>query len=146
MTLDDDLTILRKASLFKSLDPEHLRHLAFGAERRTIRGGSVLYHEGGRADCAYIIANGQMKIIHNGQETGPYGEGVLFGETALIVATEWRNTAIAVDDVEVLRISNTLFRRILEAYPELAAELHHYMGERLGKFVAEVAPIAKKFT
>lgn len=145
MTLDDDLTILRKASLFKSLDQEHLRHLAFGAERRIVRSGSVLYHEGRIADCAYIIASGQIKITHDGQDIGPYSEGALFGETALIIATEWRNTAIAVDDVEVLRISRTLFRRILEAYPELAAELHQYMGERLEKFVAEVAPIARKF-
>jgi len=146
MTLEDDLKILKKVSLFQRLDEEHLRHLAFGAEAVQLRNGAALYNAGEPAGCAYIIISGTMMLEHNETLSGPYGTAVLLGETSLIVATEWNHSAYAASDASLMRINRSLFRRILEAYPSLAQELHDYMAERLQKLVKDIEPVAKRFT
>lgn len=146
MTLEDDLKILKKVSLFQRLDEEHLRHLAFGAEALRLKNGAVLYHAGEAAHCAYVVSTGSMMIEHNDNLSGPYGEAVLLGETSLIIPTEWNHSAYAASDCTLLRINRTLFRRILDAYPDLAQELHDYMADRLQQLVKDVAPVGKRFS
>ena len=146
MTLDADLQILKDVSLFHSLDKEHLRHLAFGAETIDLKNGAALYHENERADCAYVVASGEIMLEHNQNLSGPYGVATLLGETALITAIEWNHSAYASSEARLMRINRSLFRRILEAYPGLAQELHDYMAGRLQKLVQDIAPLGKKFS
>lgn len=145
MTLEDDLKILKTVSLFQRLDEEHLRHLAFGAEAVQLRNGAELYRQGQLADCGYVIASGTLMLEQNNTLSGPYGAAVLLGETSLIVRTEWNHSAYAASDASLMRINRSLFRRILEAYPSLAEELHDYIAGRLQKLVKEVEPVAKRF-
>lgn len=146
MTLEDDLNILKKVSLFQRLDEEHLRHLAFGAEAVQLRNGAELYHQGQSADCAYVIASGTLMLEQHNTLSGPYGSAVLLGETSLIVQTEWNHSAYAASDARLMRINRFLFRRILEAYPSLAEELHDYIAGRLQKLVKDIEPVAKRFS
>ncbi len=149
MALEDDIRILQRVRLLEGFSPEQLRLLAFGAESLRIRAGRDLYAEGTAADCAYVVASGEIELYReaDGRRTpaGRVGPGALLGELALIAGGTRPTSAVAVHDSEVIRLGRSLFRRILEEYPELAAALHRRIAGELGDLVDRLERVKAKF-
>ena len=149
MALDDDIRILSLVSLFESFSPEQLRLLAFGAERLVLRAGRELFREGQSADCGYIVVSGNISLFHDTDEgrvtIRPVGPGAMLGEMALIAQTSRMTGALAEEETEVIRISRSVFRRILEEYPEAAASLHAHISRNLLQLIADLEKIAPHF-
>ncbi|CUW43389.1 cyclic nucleotide-binding protein [Brucella vulpis] len=148
MALDDDIRILGTVGLFESFTPEQLRLLAFGAERLVLRAGRELFREGQSADCAYIIVSGTITLFHEGDEgrvtIRPVGAGAILGEMALIAQTTRLTGAVADVETEVIRISRSIFRRILEEYPEVAAALHAHISRNLVELIGQIEQVASR--
>lgn len=149
MALDDDIRILSLVSLFESFSPEQLRLLAFGAERLVLRAGRELFREGQSADCGYIVVSGNISLFHDTDEgritIRPVGPGAMLGEMALIAQTSRMTGALAEEETEVIRISRSVFRRILEEYPEAAASLHAHISRNLLQLIADIEKVAPQF-
>ncbi len=148
MALDDDIRILGTVGLFESFTPEQLRLLAFGAERLVLRAGRELFREGQSADCAYIVVSGAITLFRE-TEAGraplrSVGPGAMLGEMALIAQTSRLTGAAADGETEVIRISRSIFRRILEEYPDVAASLHAHISRNLTKLIAEIEQVAPR--
>ncbi|MEN3601093.1 cyclic nucleotide-binding domain-containing protein [Brucella abortus] len=148
MALDDDIRILGTVGLFESFTPEQLRLLAFGAERLVLRAGRELFREGQSADCAYIIVTGTITLFHECDEgrvtIRPVGPGAILGEMALIAQTTRLTGAVADVETEVIRISRSIFRRILEEYPEVAAALHAHISRNLVELIGQIEQVAPR--
>lgn len=148
MALDDDIRILGTVGLFESFTPEQLRLLAFGAERLVLRAGRELFREGQSADCAYIIVSGTITLFHEGDEgrvtIRPVGPGAILGEMALIAQTTRLTGAVADVETEVIRISRSILRRILEEYPEVAAALHAHISRNLVELIGQIEQVAPR--
>ncbi|MBC2883857.1 cyclic nucleotide-binding domain-containing protein [Ochrobactrum sp. CM-21-5] len=148
MALDDDIRILGTVGLFESFTPEQLRLLAFGAERLVLRAGRELFREGQSADCAYIVVSGNITLFHEtdqGRVTiRPVAPGAMLGEMALIAQTTRLTGALAEVETEVIRISRSIFRRILEEYPEVAAMLHTHISRNLLELIGEIEKVAPR--
>ncbi|WP_141068292.1 Crp/Fnr family transcriptional regulator [Brucella melitensis] len=148
MALDDDIRILGTVGLFESFTPEQLRLLAFGAERLVLRAGRELFREGQSADCAYIIVTGTITLFHEGDEgrvtIRPVGPGAILGEMALIAQTTRLTGAVADVETEVIRISRSIFRGILEEYPEVAAALHAHISRNLVELIGQIEQVAPR--
>lgn len=149
MALEDDIRILQRVRLLEGFTPEQLRLLAFGAESLRIRSGRDLYTEGAQADCAFVVSGGEVEFYREagGKRAvlGRAGAGSLLGEMALIAGGTRPTSAVAVSDVEVIRLNRSLFRRILEEYPELAATLHDRIAGEMNDLVARLEKIRAKF-
>ena len=149
MTLDNDIAVLAGTELFAELSQDQLRLLAFGAERMRFNAGRTIYREGDKADCAYVVVRGTIPLFRDirGETVaaGTAGPGALIGEMALITPTERDRTALAGDDVELLRINRSLFQRMLSEYPDLALDLHERLAERLRRLLAEIASLDARF-
>lgn len=149
MALDDDIRILSKVGLFETFNSEQLRLLAFGAERLVLRAGRELFHEGQNADCAYIIVSGHIVLFHRVKnERIPVRSvhaGSIIGEMALIAQSDRLTGALAEEETEVIRLSRTVFRRILEEYPELAVNLYQRISDGLNKMVHDIEKISHHF-
>ncbi len=149
MALDDDIRILSGVGLFSELAPEQLRLLAFGAESARFQAGREIYREGAMADCAYVVASGRVVLYRavGGEAVAlsRLGPGAVLGELALIAETTRLTYAAAETDAELIRLSRTLFRRILEEYPDAAAALHRRMTEELQVFLQKIERLAPKF-
>jgi len=149
MALEDDIRILSRVSLLGDFSQEQLRLLAFGAESKRFRAGSEIYAAGAEADCAYVVTAGTVELfrIADGRQAAiaTAGPGAMLGEYALISGSPRHTGAVARTDVEALRLSRTLFRRILEEYPELAAKLHQRIAAELKTFLDRVTRLAPKF-
>ncbi|MBN9045056.1 MAG: Crp/Fnr family transcriptional regulator [Rhizobiales bacterium] len=149
MALDDDIRILGTVGLFRSFTPEQLRLLAFGAERLVLRAGRELFREGQSADCGYIVVSGAITLFHEAENGGripvrAVGPGAMLGEMALIAQTARPIGALAETETEVIRISRTVFRRILEEYPEAAASLHAEISRNLVELIGEIEKVAPR--
>lgn len=149
MALETDIQILSGVDLFSELTPEQLRLLAFGAEALSVPEGQEIYREGAPADCAYVVVSGQVvlytQLDGNAVALERLGPGAILGELALIAQTSRLTYAASETDVELLRLNRSLFRRILEEYPEAAAALHQHISEELQNLVSKIEAMASKF-
>ncbi|WP_163364864.1 cyclic nucleotide-binding domain-containing protein, partial [Escherichia coli] len=67
------------------------------------------------------------------------GPGAVLGEMAIIAQTKRLTSAMADTETEVIRLNRSLFRRILEEYPEIAAALHTQISEDLSEMIAAIS-------
>ena len=150
MALKDDIALFKQLSIFEGLSEEHLRLLAFGAERRRLEKGHVLFRQGASADSAFVVTKGHLKLlVHSasgGERTiGETGPGTMLTEIAMIADAERHFTATATEESEVIRISRMLFHRMLEEYPEVAVAIDRRLRENFSRLVEAVGSNASKF-
>jgi len=124
MSLNDDIRLFSEVTLFRELDSDQLRLLAFGAERRAVATGQELFREGSPAEAAYVVSRGSFELYVTARDgkarsDGIVTRGTLLSELALVTMVERKFTAIAVEDSEVLRVGRSLFHRLLEEYPQV---------------------------
>lgn len=149
MALDDDIRILSAVGLFSELTGEQLRLLAFGAETQRFAAGREIYREGAVADSAYIVVRGTVVLATAAhgmlEEVARFGPGAILGEMALIAESSRLTFALAETDIEVLRLSRTLFRRILEEYPDVAVKLHRRISSDLETMIRRIERLGPRF-
>ena len=133
MTIEDDIAFLGKAATLQMLGPEALRILAIGAESRQVSEGEVLFRKGDAADAGYVVQDGSFNLSEGSdgkQKDVKVGPGSLLGEVALIRETQRPVTATALEPSTVIRISRSLFLKMLEGYPEAAQRLRDVLAAR----------------
>jgi CRP-like cAMP-binding protein len=150
MALDDDIRILSAVGLFQGFTQEQLRLLAFGAETTLLQADRKLYREDDEADSAYVVVSGRIALYReqNGERIpiGSAGPGAMLSELALIADTKRLTSASAAIDSEVIRLSRKMFRRILEEYPEIAAQLHQRISEDFQAMIRRIEALAPRFS
>lgn len=149
MALDDDVRILSGVGLFDGFTQEQLRLLAFGAENMRIPAGRILYREGDQADSAFVVVDGRVELCREIEgdrvSIGSAGPDTILGELALIADSNRLTDAVIAEDAQLLRLSRSLFRRILEEFPEVAVALHARIAEELQRLISEIESLAPKF-
>jgi CRP-like cAMP-binding protein len=138
MTLEQDIRRLSAIPLLAQLEVEALRLIAFSGETRTFRAGDVLFRQGEASDGAFIVMAGTIAVEATGAGRPPLQvvhPGALIGERALFSDIPRPATATAREAVTVLKITRTLFYRVLSEFPgsaeRLRATLARSLAERL---------------
>ncbi len=148
MALDDHIRILSGVGLFEGFTQEQLRLLAFGAEAMHLSAGKKLYREDDDADSAYVVVRGRIKLFRENEDkpadVGMAEPGATLGEMALIADSRRLTSAEAATDTEVLRINRSMFRRILEEYPETAEALRQRIIEDLQALIRRIEKVGER--
>lgn len=131
MSLEDNIRALERTPVLAEIGREALRLLAFSAESRPLHAGEQLFARDSEADCAYTVASGRIRLDDGAGHERTVGAGTLIGEMALIVPTKRPCEAVAETQARVLVIPRTLFRRVLEEFPDIAATLKKRLLARL---------------
>ncbi len=149
MALDDHIRILSGVRLFEDLTQDQLRLLAFGAELMQLPTDRKLFREDDDADSAYVVLSGKIGLYRESDgeriDLGTVGAGAMLGELALIADARRLTSAVATSDAEVLRLSRSMFRRILEEYPETAEALHARIAEDLQAMIRRIEKLGPRF-
>ena len=144
MSLEDDIAFFEQVPTFAVLGRDALRILAIGAEARHLQSGAVLFYAGELADGGYLVQEGSL-LLEPGtmQEDKAFtvGPGTLVGELALLVDMVCPATAIAKEPTVVIRISRSLFKKMLEGYPAAAEKLRDIMTSRLNDWERELGTV-----
>ena len=132
MGIEDDIAFIERVPTLRMLGRTALRILAIGAESRYVHQGDVLFHAGDATDCGYVIVDGSFRLQSKSSAVGEVvaGPGTLLGELALIAETRRPATATATEPSTVIRISRSLFLKMLEGYPEAAQILREQIAAR----------------
>lgn len=137
MGLDDDIAILAAAPLFSHMARDALRLLSFAAERRSLTAGDVLFARDERSDGGFVVMSGTIELAPRvaGAEPVRVGRSALIGQMALFLRGERPTDAHAVTPAEVVRITPTLMRRVLEEFPDAAETIHATLADDLDALV-----------
>ena len=134
MTIEDDIAFLERVPTFAQLGSSALQIVAMGSETKHLLEGEVLFRAGETTDAGYLIQEGSLKLtVHDPRRSDPsvtFGVGALIGELALVTETVCSATAIAAEPTTIIRISRSLFRKVLEGFPEAARLMRDRIVER----------------
>ena len=147
MALDDDIAFFERVPTLAVLGKQALRILAIGAETRSLQSGAVLFYAGELADGGYVVQEGSLTLEPNSPLEGKEytaGPGTLLGELALLTDTVCPATATAQEPTVVIRISRSLFRKMLEGYPAAAKKMREMMAERVDGWTRELGDLQRK--
>jgi len=147
MSIEDDIAFLERVPALGLLGRQALRILAIGAENRYVHGGEVLFTAGDAADCGYVVQEGSFGLkrghADNGDEDIIAGPGALLGEFALMTETVRPATATAREPSNVIRISRSLFLKMLDGYPDAAVRLRDSLATRTDQWTREIQNVRR---
>ncbi|WP_454852527.1 cyclic nucleotide-binding domain-containing protein [Rhizobium binxianense] len=150
MALTDDIQLFSQLPLFKGMTEDQLRLIAFGADRRVIAAGQMLFRQGSPAESAYVIVSGSLELSATGNDgiartESVVGPGTLISELALVTLVERKFTAVAREDTSIIRITRTLFHRLIEEYPSAARIIENRIRDNIAELAAKAAAEFHRF-
>jgi CRP-like cAMP-binding protein len=140
VSIEDDIAFIERVPTLRMLGRTALRILAIGAESRYVHQDEVLFNADEMADCGFVVQEGSFRLEGKSKSTEDVivGPGTLIGELALIAETRRPATAFAREPSTVIRISGSLFLKMLEGYPEAAHLLREQIAARAVHTVGEL--------
>lgn len=134
------VSFLKNARLFEGVSANYLMSLAKIMQERTFCKDEVLFSEGQKADCCYLICEGSIRVMVAGHQVALLGPRDCIGEMALIENVPYSATVMADEDLRVLRISSDEFNNVLLTHPEIAVALLRHVSGRLRESLARSSP------
>ena len=141
MSIDDDIAILEQVPMLRVLGRGALRLIAMGAESRPVDEGEILFRPQDKPDCAFVVQSGSFRLstapeaVSHSDEAGP---GRMLGEFALLSATARPLCAIAQEPSLVMRISRSMFTKILEDDAHASVRLREFFERRTRQTMADM--------
>lgn len=146
MSIEDDIAFLERVPTFALLGRDALRILAIGAESRYVHNGEVLFTAGDTADAGYVVQEGSFKLKTNGGSAAgdmTVVRGALIGELALFSETMRPVTAVAAEPSTVVRVSRSLFLKMLEGFPDAAVRLRDHLAVRTSQAAQDMLELRR---
>jgi CRP-like cAMP-binding protein len=135
MTLQQDVSVLRKVPLFAKIEPTKLKLLAFTSEHLEFRPGEAVCRQGEVGDAAYIVLDGEADILvsaNDGQmKVASIGKYDIVGEIAILCDVPRTATVMATTPLVALRVSKDGFFNLITQFPQIGVEVMHELASRL---------------
>lgn len=147
MTIEDDIGFLERVPTLGALGRDALRILAIGAENRYVHGGVVLFTAGELSEAAYVVQDGSFQLHgagENPEHPSTVGPGTILCPLALLIDLTYPVSATACQPSTVIRISRSLFRKMLEGYPGAAARLHQQLLAQIDQSTEDMVRVRAK--
>lgn len=142
MAIEDDIALFSRVPTLNLLGAAAMQVLAIGAEQRDLGLGEILFRQGEPADAGFIVKRGAFRVASDDGGEAVAGQNALIGELALVVAMARPATAISLEQSSVLRISRSLFQRVLESHPEAAQRLRDDLAARSNDAVRAMSRVS----
>jgi CRP-like cAMP-binding protein len=138
MSIEDDVALLERVPTLRLLGTDALRMLAIGSEQRNVARGDLLFNEGDDADAGFIVQRGALRVEDRAGAEIVVGPGALIGELALVVPMRRPSTATALEHCSMIRITRSLFQRVLESDPAAAQRLRDEFTNRTSQIASDI--------
>ena len=148
MSVEQDIAILEQVPMLRVLGRGILRMIAMGAETRSVHTGEMLFAPHERPDCAFVVQEGLFALSidpENSQRVIEAGPGTMLGEFALLTDAARPLSAIAQQPSTVMRISRSMFVKILDNDADAAVRLRDYVARRTRQSVADLLVVKEGF-
>lgn len=128
--------LLETSPLFSGLDEAGRESVLRSFDRRVVPGGEVVVTQGAPSPGLFLIVAGKAEVLQQGGDGGEWtrlaelGPADVFGEMSLVLEGPATATVRIVYDSALLLLPRERFLRVVEAYPELLAELRRLARDR----------------
>ncbi|MCY7360050.1 MAG: response regulator [Rudanella sp.] len=116
----------------------NLQNLSADRKTHAVRKKQYVYSEGDEPTRLYFLKSGKVKTVRSnadGKEfiTGIYQEGDFFGYFALLEGGEYPDSAVTLDDSELVYIPDVDFRQLLLANPTVSGQFIKLLAGRVAE-------------
>lgn len=117
--------VLRKVPLFEGASESFLRELVLHFEPRVCIPGEAIVRRGEPGRRIYFINKGKVEVLSTDERevVATLSDGDFFGELALLTSRPRSNTVRAVDYCTLYALDRESFDRVLEDFPDFAADV-----------------------
>mmetsp|Transcript_157880 Transcript_157880/g.290938 ORF Transcript_157880/g.290938 Transcript_157880/m.290938 type:complete len:1002 (+) Transcript_157880:102-3107(+) len=77
--------LMKKVPIFRGLSPDQMDDLLHCMELKTLPQNSKVYEQGECGDGFFLIAAGEVEVLHDGSRLHTLGKGAAFGERSLLL-------------------------------------------------------------
>lgn len=120
--LDDDIGLLRRVDMLCTLPLPSIEQLARGLEPVAVPSGATVFAQGDPGDRYYVIASGEVDVVHDGHVVASLGPGEGFGEIALLRPTGRMATVVARSDLRLQALASDRFLPFVLGYTPSAVQ------------------------
>jgi CRP-like cAMP-binding protein len=125
-----DDAALASVPFFSALSPAARSAVAPYAEQIELTEGTQLTGEGKPGYTFFVIKSGKAKVLQDDREVRELGEGDFFGEIALLETSERTASVIATTPMELVVLTESAFKNLVETDAAAARECEAAMRER----------------
>jgi CRP-like cAMP-binding protein/AmiR/NasT family two-component response regulator len=124
-----------------------LQNLPDDRKVHVIRKKQYLYTEGDTPTKLFFLQTGRIKTVRtnsDGKEliTGLYHPGEFFGYFALLNGTDYTDSAITLDDSELVLIPETDFRQLMDTNPDVSRQFISLLAGRMAERESQLIGMA----
>jgi CRP-like cAMP-binding protein len=122
---------LARVPIFANCTPEEISAITAVAQMSGFQTGQIIVTQGTPGQAFYLIIEGRVEIIRDGQSLGSFGPGDFFGEMSLLDQAPRSATIKAIEPTNCLMLSSWDFKALLESHPSIAVKLLEVLSRRL---------------
>lgn len=133
MTLSDDrrAELLGQCRLFESIGPDELAAVARTATEVDFPAGRVIARQGEVETGFFIVAEGRVRVVRDGETLAVLGPGEFFGELSVLDRLPRIAQVLAEEPTRCLALASWDFERVLLDHPALALAILRGLATRL---------------
>jgi CRP/FNR family cyclic AMP-dependent transcriptional regulator len=131
MATKDVIGQLARVPLFSDCSKRDLELISRVVKDVSHRAGTVIAREGEPGVGLFIIVSGTAEVTIGGKRKTRLGPGDFFGEIALLDGGPRTATVTAVTDLELLGLTEWVFRGLMQEHPTIALKTLQQMAGRL---------------
>jgi CRP-like cAMP-binding protein len=136
--------------LFSELPEDAFLELLERLHFRRFSAGDVVLREGETGKSIYVLASGRVRVVRGYQtraevELAQLSDGAFFGEMALLTGAPRVASVVAVDDSEVLEITERILQELTARHASVGRSLRKFYRQRLLANVMAISPLFRAF-
>ncbi len=130
MFLNRDL--IKSVPMFRNASDAFVREVALELRPLVLMPGDYAVHAGDRGRAMFFVTRGELEVLSADGQTvlRTLSEGDFFGEISLLFGETRTASVRAMEYCDLYRLDRQLFERIIERYPEVAAEIRDVAATR----------------
>ncbi|KAJ5209284.1 hypothetical protein N7449_003663 [Penicillium cf. viridicatum] len=139
--------LLTLAKRLTRLLPRLLLHIDFALEWVQVSAGQVIYHQGDESDAIYLVLNGRLRSVLEGQNgkitvIGEHGQGESVGELEVMTESTRPSTLHAIRETELAKFPRSLFNSLAQEHPGITIQVSKLIAQRMRDLVEH--PLSEK--
>ncbi|KAG9516148.1 patatin-like serine hydrolase, partial [Aureobasidium melanogenum] len=136
------IVLLTIAKRLTTLLPKLILHIDFALEWVQVNAGQVIYNQKEESDAIYIVLNGRLRAIQEGQDDkmrviGEYGQGDSVGELEVLTESTRPGTLLAIRDTELAKFPKSLFNSLAHEHPGITMKISKIIASRMRALIED---------
>jgi len=137
-TTIEKVIFLQNVDVFSHVATEQLAYIAAIAEDVSYLESDVVYEINQESDALFVVAEGKIRIHHEGEEITTVGAREAFGTWSLFDDEPRVATATAAEDSRLLRVDRDDFHELLSDHTEITQAVLKNVAGRLRGLIGRV--------